>query len=222
MKVRLSDLDCSVRDAFEGLDPSDFASLARLAAGTQDEDPELSLRDAARAITAMLVDRGLCGDLREESLTIADGVPLAKVQTAWGGINKDLPSTVVPEHPLFRGWVGMDLPGVVEQMLRAGAILTQTAPDAPLWGELHITDYGGGVIGATVSQGWPLRELTACSFYGAAGTEAAVRRTLAVKAEVIIGVGGGTPLADMQGRADEAAVASAVKAAIQAAGAYAH
>lgn len=228
MKLRLSELDCAVRDAFQALTPTTFADLARRASECGEEDPELTFEQAAVAVTGALVMGALVNAVdTEQSLMLAVGLPLSNIRIdgAQSGEPVYLPAAAVAIHPLFAPWIGSRLDEAVGHMLKAGAIWTQLAIGSPVFEELQITDYGATILGAHVRTSWPRgngEALTVTASYGAAGAEVPLRRVLAVNGNSIVTIGCGTPLVDQASRADEAATATAIKTAAAAAGAQVH
>ena len=193
LRVSVSDLAEQAQASF-GFPAEALRSFVDAVVGTAHE---ISFADAGLVLLSACLDQSK----PVQSVDTARRLLLAGgtlVQVGGGLEPFSLPPQALAEHPLFAQWVAPTLGEFLGDHLRAGAIWSQLQPGAPMFGDTEITDFGGGLIGATAAldvRSLVMSPLRLTLQYGGAARPA-LRRSLTISGEALIGLGSQLPICE--------------------------
>jgi hypothetical protein len=184
LRIGAQDLDAQFRAVFgQPLDQLE-------AYATEIGGRNLTLDEAGLAIVAAMLGATTPDDaiFAARALSLTD---VTLIDMAGRGV--EMPGAAAREHPLLANWVANDLGGAIGDLLRAGAIWTQTAPGAPRYVSLELR-FDGGQFGAVLSM-----VIEAATTYGITARFGAVpkllvQRSIAISVDALMGLGAGLTL----------------------------
>lgn len=186
LRITALDLEASSREALPYLNSSGFQELARLVVG--DDGQALTFPQAGHLLAAAIISP----EGPEVGHATASRLLLCGA-TVWAPEALELQPSAVHAHPLLSRWVRDDFGAAIGDLLLAGAIWTQLAPDSPIYQSAEATHAGGGVVGAQVAMLFHGvdgdRPISVTARYGSDVRYAAVRHTVNVGASALISLG---------------------------------